>query len=340
MAGRITIAELAEKAGVSVSTIDRMMNGRHPVRRATAEKILLAAETHGFYATQLLKERMGVSRPAVRIGFLLQQSNRPFYKLIASALRQAASGMLTPVDVVIEHMDDLSPEAVSARMLAVGEQVDALAVVTAEHPRITQAIEALAAEGIPTFGLISGLTAACGTGYVGLDNWKVGRSAAWAIVRLCRQPGPVGVLVGNHRYRSQGMNESGFRSYFREHAPGFSLLEPVSTFEDKTIARDVTETLLKREPNLVGLYISGGGIIGALEAIAASGKAPGLVNVGHELTDHTRSGLMDGLLSVVLAHPVNRLAAEAVAALSETVSSKLPPRQRLLGFDLFMSENI
>jgi hypothetical protein len=35
------------------------------------------------------------------------------------------------------------------------------------------------------------------------------------------------ILVGNHRYRCQEMNESGFRSYFREHAPGFTLLEPL-----------------------------------------------------------------------------------------------------------------
>ena len=77
----------------------------------------------------------------------------------------------------------------------------------------------------------------------GLDNWKVGRTAAWAIARLCTKPGRIGILVGNPRYRCQEMNESGFRSYFRECAPDFTLLEPISTFEDKAIAREVTEPL-------------------------------------------------------------------------------------------------
>ena len=347
MAHRATIADLAEKAGVSISTIDRILNGRDPVRKATAEKVLAAAEAIGFYAVPLLRERLGIGKPLIRLGFLLQQSNRSFYRIIADALRTAATAT---VEAQIEHLDDLSPEAVSARMLAMGERVDVLAVVTAEHPRVTHAIETLAESGVATFGLISVLTAACGTGYVGLDNWKVGRTAAWAIAGLCKKPGRIGILVGNHRYRCQEMNESGFRSFFREHAPEFTLLEPISTFEDKTIARDVTETLLRREPELAGLYVSGGGITGALAAIHASGRAEQLRTVGHELMAQTRAGLIDGALTMVIAHPVQRLATEAIAAMTETALTRTAPSrtalsrtplgQRLLSFDIFTSENI
>ena len=339
MARRATIADLAQKAGVSVSTIDRILNGRDPVRKATAEKVLAAAEEIGFYAVPVLRERLGIGKPTVRLGFLLQQSNRTFYRIIAEALRNAAAAA-GGIEAQIEHMDDLSPDAVSARMLDMGDRVDALAVVAAEHPRVTEAIEVLAAKGVATFGLISSLTAVCGTGYVGLDAWKVGRTAGWAIAGLCKSPGRIGILVGNHRYRCQEMNESGFRSYFREHAPEFTLLEPISTFEDKTIARDVTEALLKREPDLAGLFISGGGITGAMDAIAASGRAGRLKTVGYELMAPTRAGLMDGVLTMVIAHPIQRLATEAIAVMSETVLAGTAPGQRLLSFEIFTSENI
>ena len=52
--------------------------------------------------------------------------------------------------------------------------------------------------------------------------------------------------MGNHRYRCQEMNESGFRSYFREYAPEFTLLEPLSTFETSAVAEEMTEKLLTR----------------------------------------------------------------------------------------------
>jgi LacI family transcriptional regulator len=340
MAQRATIADLAEKAGVSVSTIDRILNSREKVRAATAARVLAAAEELQFYALPVLRERLHTDRPALRLGFLLQQSNRTFYQMIAAALRQAAAESSEPVDVVIEHMDDLAPDAVAARFLELGQHVHAIAAVTAEHARVSQAIETLFAQGVPTYGLISELTANCGTGYVGLDNWRVGRTAAWAITGLCKQPGKVGILVGNHRYRCQELNESGFRSYCREHGSKFTLLEPLQTFEDKSIARDVTEQLLFREPDLVGLYVSGGGMVGVLDALKASARSRSIVTVGHEITEHTRNGLMDENLALVLAHPISRLATEAIIQMRRDITIGGGLSKRMVGFEIYTPENI
>lgn len=340
MARRPTIQDLAEKAGVSVSTIDRIMNGRDKVRPGTAERVLAAAEELQFYALPTLRQRLKIRHDRLKLGFLLQQSHRGFYRSIAAALAAAAEQQSEPVEVLVEHMDDLSPEAVSDRILRLGGQVQALAVVSAEHPRVSAAIETLSARGVPTYGLISELTAACGTGYVGLDNWKVGRTAGWAIAGMCKRPGRVGIVVGNHRYRCQELNESGFRSYLREHAPEFSLLEPIQTFEDNSIAREVTEQLLRREPDLVGLYVAGGGMPGALEALRHSGRAPGMVTVGNDITEHTRAGLMDNILTMVFAHPVQSLAEKAIDHLVRELSTRAPATKRVLPFEIYGPENI
>ena len=340
MAHRATIQDLADKAGVSVSTIDRIMNGRDRVRSGTAAKVRAAAEGLQFYALPALRERLQVDKPRRKLGFLLQQSQRSFYRMIADGLRLAAAESIDPVEIIIEHMDDLSPEAVSERMMSLGDRVEALAIVSAEHARISHAIEALSAKGVPTYGLISELTAGCGVGYFGLDNWRVGRTAAWAVTGLCRQVGKIGILVGNHRYRCQEMNESGFRSYCREHGAGFTLLEPFQTFEDKSIARDVTHQLLRQEPNLVGLYVSGGGMLGVLEALKDVGRERAIVTVGHEITDHTRMGLVDQNLSLVLAHPISRLASESIAQILRDLRAGSGVSKRLLGFDVFTPENV
>ena len=340
MARRFTIHDLAARAGVSVSTIDRILNGRSEVRAATGQRVLEAAEAMGFYALPALRQRLQAERPKARLGFLLQQSHRTFYRMIADALRQAETETPGPVEVLVEHMDDLSPEAVSDRILRLGQQVDALAVVSAEHPRVANAIETLAAGGVPTYGLISELTAACATGYVGLDAWRMGRTAAWAMTMQSRRAGPVAIIVGNHRYRCQELSESGFRSYCREHGVGFTILEPLQTFEDKSIARDVTEQLLRREPDLVGIYIDGGGAAGVLEALSALGRDRGIVAIGHDLTEHTRMGLIDGLLSMVLSHPVQRLASDAVGHMAKDLDAGSGPTKKVLAFDIYGPENI
>ena len=83
MARRATIQDLAATAGVGVSTIDRILNGRNKVRAATAERVLSAAAEPQFYALPTLRERLQVDKPPARLGFLLQQSHRTFYCLIA-----------------------------------------------------------------------------------------------------------------------------------------------------------------------------------------------------------------------------------------------------------------
>ena len=55
MARRPTISHLAAAAGVSVATVDRVLNRRHKVRSETAERVLAAAQSIGFHATALLK---------------------------------------------------------------------------------------------------------------------------------------------------------------------------------------------------------------------------------------------------------------------------------------------
>ena len=100
--------------------------------------------------------------------------------------------------------------------------------------------------------------------------------------------------MGNPRYRNQEMNETGFRSYFREHATGFTLLEPLQTFESAAIAEEMTETLLRENADLAAIYVAGGGISGALNAIGNSKRAGDLVVIGYELMDVTRSALLDG----------------------------------------------
>lgn len=125
------------------------------------------------------------------------------------AVKLRLGGVSSPFER-IKFLDDLSPEFVSERMIKLGLQVEALAIVTAEHPRITHSIEVLHEAGVPTFALISQLSAPCGVGYVGPDSWKVGRTSAWFFGLACKMPGKIGILVGNHRYRSQELNEAGF----------------------------------------------------------------------------------------------------------------------------------
>jgi LacI family transcriptional regulator len=340
---RPTIADLARAAGVGVSTVDRVLNGRDPVRRPTAERVLAAAEQIGFHATGVIRQRLGADKPERTLGFILQQRSMPFYARLGDALAEATKASpLMRGRPKLDFLDDLTPDAVAERLAKLGKDVDAVALVAADHPKATQAIDRLHADGVPVFALISDLSAPNRAGYVGLDNWKVGRTAAWAVANLCREPGPVGIFVGSHRYRCQEACEMGLRSYFREHAPGFHLLEPRTSLEDVRYAYENTLDLLRRDPALVGLYVAGGGAEGVIQALQDDGAFARVVTVGLDLTDATRSALIDGVMRLVLSHPLRLLAETVVEAMARAVErgGQGPASPILLPFDVCTPENV
>ena len=105
MVKRPTITDLARQAGVSVATVDRVLNRRLPVRDDTAQRVVAAAEVIGYHATGLLKRRMS-EVPQRSFGFLLQKRNDVFYQALGAELAQAAkSAIQVQAKAVVEYVD-------------------------------------------------------------------------------------------------------------------------------------------------------------------------------------------------------------------------------------------
>ena len=341
MVSRPTITDLAKKAGVSVATVDRVLNRRLPVREDTAIRVVEAAEAIGYHATGLLKRRL-VETPKRRFGFLLQKPD-PFYQNLATELA-AATRQAHSIDgkPIVEFMEDILPSIIAERIHVVGSKVDALAVVAVDHPVVNQAVEQLIAQGKPVFTLLSELSTISRTGHVGLDGRKVGRSAAWTISRTAQGPGKIGILVGSHRYLNQELAEISFRSYMREHGAEFTLLEPIVNLDDDQIAYDAITEMALTNADLVGIYVCGGGQDGLIKALNDNQVRKEIVVVCNELTVSTRAALIDGTVDLVLAHPTATMAAKMIEMMIKACNlaelPHLPPL--LLSADIYMSENI
>lgn len=338
---RPTIPDLATAAGVSVATVNRVLSGAANVRLATRERVQQAAEDIGFYGVGSIQARVAAARPRLRLGVLLLQPHRPFYQNVARALQEAAAQAVgAEVDLRIEFLEDLSPKSTASRVLALGVDCAAICVVAAAHPTVTEAVSQLQAGGTPVFALIAPLSTTGQVPYIGLDNWKLGRTGAWAFAHLCHTPGKIGMLVGNPRFRNQEISEASFRSYFREFAQDFTLLEPLSTFESAAVAQHVTEGLLSEHPDIVGLYVNGGGVTGAIAALHSTGMAGKVITVGHDLTAVTREALIDGSIQMIMSHPLDRLAANAITAMIRACEQNGTTLNSIVPFEFYTRENI
>ncbi|WP_084673851.1 LacI family DNA-binding transcriptional regulator [Methylobacterium sp. WSM2598] len=317
---RPTIADVAKAANVSVSTVDRVLKRRHPVREETAELVQRAAEAVGYHLAQTVRRSGEQDRPVRTLGFLLQRRNE-FYDTLGKLLQETTAASTTIRGrSMLKFRDYQEEEVVVERLVQLGRTCDAVAVVAADHPQLTEAIDILHEKGVPVFALISELTAPNRAGYIGLDYWMVGKTAAWFLSNMCRTPGKIAIYVGNHRFQSEIASEMSLRSYFREYARDFQLLESVVTLDEDDIAYKYTINLLRETQDLVGIYVAGGGINGVIRACREdpSTSSRNLVIIVMEGTQEAAKALLTGEIKVILAHPKKLLADTLVEAMAKS----------------------
>jgi LacI family transcriptional regulator len=319
---RPTIADLAKAANVSVSTVNRILAGSTSVRTATIKRVRDAADEIGYYGIGVIEARKKQSMPHYRLGFLLQQSSRELYQLFGRKIREAASGWEeAQVDAVIEFVDQLDPENIASRLMALGSACDATAVIAADHPLIGQTIQSLKSQGKPVVAYITDQSAPERAGYVGVDNWKLGRTAAWFIAQTTCRAGRVQVLIGNHRYQCQDISEASFRSYMRENAGHLVVDDSLPTHEEPKEAYRLVSKLLAEADDLVGVYVAGGGISGVLQALreAPERRRRAFRVVCRDIGPETRRGLAEGLITAALCHPLEQTSDQLIQTLIDAI---------------------
>ena len=342
---RPTIVDLARTAGVSVSTVNRILGGSASVRPGTIQRVRDAADAVGYYGLGVIDARSRAATRHYRLGFLLQQSSRELYRLFGSKIEDAAQQRADArIEAVIEFADRLEPEHIAARLKALGDGCDASAVIAADHPLVGQAIQALRARGKPVVAYITDQSAPDRAGYVGTDNWKLGRTAAWFIAQTACRPGRVAVFIGNHRYQCQDISDASFRSYMREHARHLAVDDSRPTHEEPKQAYRLLTRLLADGDDLVGVYIAGGGISGVLQALAEAPARPGgrISLVCRDIGPETRKGLARGLITAALCHPLEQTSTQLIQTMLDAVkqADHGVVLQRTIPFEIVTPESL
>lgn len=87
--GRVTIREVAERAGVSVATVSRVLSGNYPVPPTTRTRVLRAARDLDYVANAHARALVGGGRKMVAV--VLRQVTSPFYAQVAEGVEAEAA---------------------------------------------------------------------------------------------------------------------------------------------------------------------------------------------------------------------------------------------------------
>ncbi len=325
---RPTLNDLAEAAGVSTATVDRVLNNRPNVSARTREIVEVAARRIGYLA-----DDDSTGRPVHLVALLPAGTNQFIRDLRAHLAAQAAA--VAGVTLDIRETDSLTP-ADQARALGRVGPADGVIVVALNHPFVRDAILTLTARGTPVVTLASDLSGSDRLAYVGVDNAQAGRLAGQVIGRfLGRQPrGKIAFFAGTLAYRGHQEREMGLRQILAEDHPGLTLLDLRESREDRDRARDQTRALLAEHQDLLAIYNAGGGTAGIATALEETGRTDKIVFTAHEATARNKALLQSGTLDAVIDQNARAEAREALAILvahtRNLPHNRVPPRLQLI----------
>lgn len=336
MTGKATARDVAQAAGVSVSTVDRVLNGRGGVAAEKERRVL-------DWARRLRLDRALDQRPArtLRITVLIQPPENPFHAALQSAFEAANDGFRhLNMQFRVAHVAPADPSA-TAQAIRAHAGADAMAICVAHDAEIAAALAAFADQGKPVVTLATAIRDGGRHTYVGPDNWKAGRVAGELMGRLM---GPAGgevvMIAGMLSMIGHEEREMGFRSVLRERHPQCRLIEVLQSLEQGERAGDLVYRTLKRNPGVRGLYNASAGAQPVVDAILALGRRDEVIFITHELTEERRKLLRDGLIDAVIDQNPEvevRTAVEVLAAYFGRIEA--PPRTTITPIQIHMIEN-
>lgn len=312
------MTELAQAAGVSLATVDRALNGRERLRPETLAHIIAVARQIGHPAAVRFDQGR-TPRSKRRFGVVLHKQGQEFYKAFAAELHRAvAAEPRVDAELVLEFSTSQSPSEMAGLLRSMAGRCDVLAATAVNHPEVTEAVAELRQHGLAVHALLSEFAPGVRAGYLGLDNLKMGRLAAWMMDKTAMGPGTLAIFIGGLRWHGHELRDQGFRAYLRDHAPRLTVLDTLINLETRTLTYDAVKGLLARQPELRGVYVAGGGMEGAIAALRDADAGGRVALVVTAMTPESRRGMKAGLVTMVICTPLEKLCRELMARMAQT----------------------
>jgi LacI family transcriptional regulator len=295
--GKPTARDLAAGAGVSLSTVDRVLNNRGGVGEDKERRVLE-------YARKLKIDRALNQRAArtLRIAVLLQSRVNPFHAAVQDSFEAANEDFSQyNLQFQVHHINPGRSAATVVLINSLSKRCDALVIVSPQNEDIAGALKEYGESGKPVITLATDIRDAGRYAYVGPDNRKAGRVAGDLMGRLLgKEGGEIVVISGMLSMIGHEEREMGFRAVLRERYPNWKVTEVFVSMERGDWAGDLVFNALKDNPRIRGIYNASAGAQSVVDAMKKLGKSCEVAFITHELTEDRRNLMRLGMIDVII----------------------------------------
>lgn len=336
-----TVNDIARVAGVSLATVDRVLNRRPGVRAVTVQKVQKAIDELGYVrdtaAANLARNRV------YNFLFVLPDTDNEFVEAICNQIaEQSRDQFIERTRITIKRVAPFEPQDIVNILDAVDSlDVDGVAVFGPETPSVRDAVRRLKDKGVPVVALVSDLPSSERDHFVGIDNVSAGRTAGQLMGRFVHREGKVLVLTGSRLARDHLERRQGFDLVVAEEFPHLEVVASVEGRDDPDLIYKMMPEIFETYPDLVGIYSSAAGNAGLIQFLSENKLSKDLVIIAHELTPLSREALKLGTFDALISQDTGHIVRSAVRLLRAT-SDKVPfnKAQERIRIDIYLRENL
>lgn len=299
---KVTIQMIADCAGISRGTVDRVLHNRPSVKAEIREQVWEVAAKLG-YATD---HRETVSK---RIGILLPGSGWFDENLKQEWLRgvQDARRIVEPLGLqveVVECTTDLPNEVVERVQKMKTEALSGVALSAQNSPVIQKLIRSLTEDGIKVVTYSSDIPDSGRICFVGQDVYRSGRVAADLISKFVSGSDEILLVAGNLEIDGHKQRVKGFCDKCKASGISPDRITIIESFNEYLLTYEKVSEVLARKPALKAIYMANESVAACAEAVSQSGRQDKLMVVGNDLTEVTKRLLKEGSVDFIIEQNV------------------------------------
>ena len=296
---RITIYDIADELGCSVSTVNRAINGKSCVKNETKELILQTAERLGYKANSIAKS---LTRKTIKIGCIMNDL-LPEYSDDIIRGAKAACKDLTDYNVVGEYRlvsrNNIRQNIVDNLEAYIEEGVNGVLFSPFGQYGFEDIINKLKENDIAVGTWASGYENANLLFSVRSDGERAGKIAADLFhISGLKKGDEIAILVGQRDLIPHKCCIDGFTEENKRY--GFVNVKVMEHQDDPRIAYFLTEQFLRETPSVKGIYSStavSASVCEAVEHVGMSGKIKVIcTELVQELVPYIEKGLVTATL--------------------------------------------
>ncbi len=295
---KVTIREIAQMAGVSRGTVDRVVNGRPGVKPKIRENILkIIRESE--YVPNIAAKALAYNKNPVTIGVVMPSKEVGFFEEIHKGINAAVREIHNMgIRVEIKYIESTEPSVAAGvinELLEMG--VSGMMISAMDHPMLREKINEAAERKIPVITFNSDVTGCRRLCFVGQDLYKSGAVAAGLMSRVIPRGSGVVVLTGSMVFQAHRDRVKGFTDTLDKINGSVRVAAVVEGFDRYPDTYQGVRRALDRYDNINGIYMATGHVTACLEALkekGLSGKVHMICNdTPPEVVENMKKGIID-----------------------------------------------